>query len=205
LNADDRLRRNLRDALPTGSDFPSPRLLDRIMDDLPAPGRRARRRRWRRRAWLPTLAAAVLLLVVAASTLFSQLQYAGRVEALADLGSVEFLSSQAQPATEYKDMQNRVLPGFNGTVDFNSQPTAAQDIDQILYDERVGRPTVDLVALTHSDLVTLQARGALEDLTPLLHRLQKDRRFAQPALDAARFGTDKQYYIPWLQATYLWS
>jgi multiple sugar transport system substrate-binding protein len=203
LNAHDRLRRNLREALPTETDFPSPRLLDRIMYDLPAPGRRARRRRWRRRAWLPTLAAAVLLLVVAASTLFSQLQYAGRVEALANLGSVEFLSSQAQPATEYRDMQNRVLPGFNGTVDFNSQPTAAQDTDRILYEESVGRPTMDLVALTHSDLVTLQAKGALEDLTPLLHQLQKDRRFAQPALDSARFGTDKQYYIPWLQATYM--
>jgi multiple sugar transport system substrate-binding protein len=149
------------------------------------------------------LAAAVLLLVVGASTLFSQLQYSGRVEALANLGSVEFLSSQAQPATEYRDMQNRVLPGFNGTVDFNSQPTAAQDIDRILYEERAGRPTMDLVALTQSDLVTLQAKGALEDLTPLLQRLQKDRRFAQPALASARFGTGKQYYIPWLQATYM--
>jgi multiple sugar transport system substrate-binding protein len=203
LNAHERLRRNLREALPTGTDFPSPRLLDRIMSDLQAPGRRAARRRPRRRVWLPTLAAAVLLLVVAASTLFSQLQNAGRVEALANLGSVEFLSSQAQPAAEYRDMQGKVLPGFNGTVDFNSQPTAAQDIDRILYEESVGRPTMDLVALTQSELVTLQAKGALEDLTPLLQRLQKDRRFAQATLDSARFGTGRQYYIPWLQATYM--
>jgi multiple sugar transport system substrate-binding protein len=96
-----------------------------------------------------------------------------------------------------------VLPGFNGRVDFNSQPTAAQDIDRIRYEEQLGQPGMDLVALTQSDLATLQADNALEDLTPLLQRLQKDRQFPPAAVDEARFGTDSVYSIPWLQATYM--
>ncbi|HEY4025462.1 MAG TPA: ABC transporter substrate-binding protein, partial [Candidatus Dormibacteraeota bacterium] len=204
----DRLRRDLHGALPTGPGFPGPGLLTRIIDDLRSAGHRAPRRRWRRAAWPPAVAGAALLLVVAGSTLFPRLQgqmYAGRVEFLAtsNFGSVQFLSSQAQPASEYRDMQRRVLPGFNGIVDFNSQPTATQDIDRILYEESAGKPTMDLVALTRSELLALQARGALEDLTPLLQRLQRDRQFAPATLDRARSDTDRQYYIPWLQATYM--
>jgi multiple sugar transport system substrate-binding protein len=62
---------------------------------------------------------------------------------------------------------------------------------------------VDLVALTQSDMAALQTSGALEDLTPLLRRLQQDRRFPRALLDTARFGTDRPYFIPWLQATYM--
>jgi multiple sugar transport system substrate-binding protein len=154
---------------------------------------------------VPALAVLLTLLVVAGQTLFQRALYAGRVEFVAATGNgpVAFISSQAQPAQEYRAMTDRVLAGFNGTPDFNSQPTAAQDIARIGYEQSAGKSTVDLVALTQSDMLTLQASGALEDLTPLLGRLQQDRRFPEALLDNGRFGTDKQYFIPWLQATYM--
>jgi multiple sugar transport system substrate-binding protein len=159
----------------------------------------------RRRTWVPALAALLALSVVAGQTLVQRALNAGRVEFVATTGNglVEFVSSQAQPAKEYRAMTDNVLAGFNGAPDFNSQPTAAQDIARISYEQSAGRSTVDLVALTQSDMLTLQASGALEDLTPLLRRLQQDRRFPQALLDNGRFGTDKQYFIPWLQATYM--
>jgi multiple sugar transport system substrate-binding protein len=213
VSSQDRLRRNLRDALPEGLDPPDPELLERILDGLPDRGdlapRRRRRRPWRgaRRIWPPALAAAVLLAVVGASTLWPRVNgpEAGRVEFLATTGNgaVTFVSSQAQPAAEYRGMKDGVLPGFGGMVDFNSQPSAAEDVARIEYEVKAGQPGVDLVALTHSEMVTLQADGALEDLTPLVQRLQKDRRFQPAALEQARFGTDRQYSIPWLQATYM--
>jgi multiple sugar transport system substrate-binding protein len=202
---DDRLRRNLRDALPIPPGFPSRRLEARIMAGVAAHPRRPAGWRLRRRTWVPALAAILAFMTVAGDTLVQRAQYAGRVEVVASTanGTVEFVSSQAQPAEEYRAMNRSVLAGFNGVPDFNSQPTSAADIDRIRYEQSLGTSTVDLVALTGGDLADLRASGALEDLTPLLGRLQRNRQFPKPLLDDARLGTGAVYYIPWLQATYL--
>ena len=120
-----------------------------------------------------------------------------------NVGQVEFVSSQGQPAKEVQDMNNKVLAGFNGTVDFQSQPTGAQDVDKVLSQHQAGKSTIDVLALQHGDFTTLAAADALEDLTPLLQKLQKDRKFPTQLLSYGKFGSQKQYYIPWLQATYL--
>jgi multiple sugar transport system substrate-binding protein len=207
VNSDERLQRDLRDALNAGPDVPSPRLRHRIMAEVRSRPRRPRTAPvyLRRRAWVPALTVLIALVVLAEPLIAQRFQAAGRVEFLATTGNgqVEFLSSQAQPAAEYRAMTGKVLAGFNGTPDFNSQPTAAQDIARIRYEQKAGRSTVDLVALTQSDMLALQASGALQDLTPLLRQLQQNRRFSELPLDNGKFGTDKQYFIPWLQATYM--
>jgi multiple sugar transport system substrate-binding protein len=158
----------------------------------------------RRRGRLPALAAATMLFVLGAWAVVPRLQDTGRVlPPVAGLGSVEFSGSQAQPASESRAMTTNVLHGFGGVVDFNSQPTAAEDIQTILGGQATGISTIDLTDLTHSDMVALRADDALQDLTPLLRRLQTNRQFPETLLDYGRFGTDKQYYIPWLQATYM--
>jgi multiple sugar transport system substrate-binding protein len=203
---DERLRRNLREALPIPPGLPSPALADRIMGGVAAHPRRLAGWRPRKRTWVPALAAILAFLTVAGGMLVQRPQYAGRVNFVADTtanGTVEFVSSQAQPAPEYRAMNKSVLAGFNGIPDFNSQQTSAADIDRIRYEQSVGTSTVDLVALTDGDLADLQANGALEDLTPLLGRLQRNRQFPQLLLDDARLGTGGTYYIPWLEATYL--
>jgi multiple sugar transport system substrate-binding protein len=100
-------------------------------------------------------------------------------------------------------MSRRVLTGFGGHADFISGPTAAQDVDKVTAEQRTGSGTIDVLALQHGDFTTLGASDALMDLTPLLQRLQKDRRFPQALLDYGKLGTTRQYYIPWLQATYM--
>jgi multiple sugar transport system substrate-binding protein len=120
-----------------------------------------------------------------------------------DVGSVQFLSSQGQPAKEVQDMNDKVLKDFKGTVTFNSQSTESQMTDKVLAEQKAGRGTIDVVGMTHGGLAGLQAADSLMDLTPLLQRLEKDRKFSSGLLDAAKFGTQKQYYIPWIQATYV--
>ena len=204
MNDHERLRRNLRDALPTRPGFPSASLLDRIMWDVSRRGRRGPdgRRRW---TWVQG-AAGFLALIVLVGLLDGKWApvsaNAGRVE-FVSAGPVEFLSSQAQPDREYREMTDKVLARFNGRPDFNSQSTGTEDIARIKYEHAAGRSTVDVIALTHGEMAAVQDSGALEDLTPLLRRLQEDRGFPQPLLDDGRLGTDHQYYIPWLQATYL--
>jgi multiple sugar transport system substrate-binding protein len=121
----------------------------------------------------------------------------------ANVGSVAFVSSQGTPANEGQKMNSQVLAPFNGQADFISGPTAAQDIDKVTAEQKAGRGTIDVLALQHGDFTTLGASDALMDLTPLLQKLEKDRQFPQALLDYGRLGTSKQYYIPWLQATYM--
>src|SRR5947207_258269 len=92
-----------------------------------------------------------------------------------NVGNVEFVSSQGAPANEGQKMNNQVLTGFNGHADFVSGPTAAQDIDKITAEQKAGKGTIDLVAFQHGDFATLGSSDALEDLTPLLQKLEKDR------------------------------
>src|SRR5215471_6280736 len=120
-----------------------------------------------------------------------------------NVGSVEFLSSQGNPANEGQKMNTQVLAGFSGHANFDSGPTAAKDILKVTAEQQAGRGTIDLLALQHGDFTTLGASGALEDLTPLLQKLEKDRQFPKALLDYGKLGTSKQYYIPWLQATYM--
>ncbi len=120
-----------------------------------------------------------------------------------NVGSVEFLSSQGQPAKEVQDMNDKVLKGFNGNADFNSQSTESQIADKVVAEQKAGRGTIDVIGATHGGLAGLQAGDSLEDLTPLLQKLQKDRQFSAALLNNGKFGTQKQYYIPWIQATYV--
>jgi multiple sugar transport system substrate-binding protein len=157
--------------------------------------------RWRR--WLPGLAA-LMLLVTLVSVGAPRMQAAGsRLIASSGTGLVRFIGSQAQPAAEYRAMQ-AVLAGFGGgVVDFDSQPSAATDIQSILDGQVAGISATDLTDLTHSEMLALKTHDSLLDLTPLLQRLQRDRQFPEALLGYGRFGTDRQYYIPWLQATYM--
>ncbi len=154
----------------------------------------------RRRLW-PAALAAILIGAACGGT---PAPAAGPTSGQAkDVGSVEFVSSQGTPANEGQKMNTQVLTGFNGHADFVSGPTAAQDIDKITAEQKAGKGTIDVIALQHGDFTTLGASDALTDLTPLLHQLQKDRQFPPALLDYGRLGTQKQYYIPWLQATYM--
>jgi multiple sugar transport system substrate-binding protein len=121
----------------------------------------------------------------------------------ANVGDVAFVSSQGTPANEGQKMNSEVLTGFNGHATFISGPTAAQDIDKVTAEQKAGKGTIDVLALQHGDFSTLGASGALEDLTPLLQKLEKDRQFPKALLDYGKLGTTHQYYIPWLQATYM--
>jgi multiple sugar transport system substrate-binding protein len=164
----------------------------------------AQARRRSRRHLLPALAmAAALSVLLAARMVTTPLMNVSRT-LVPQVATVAFFGSQAQPAAEARAMTTEVLNGFGEPIDFNSQDTAAQDISAILNEQqKTGVSTIDVIDLTDSDMAALQANGSLQDLTALLHRLEATRTFPGALLEAGRFGTDKQYFIPWLQATYI--
>ena len=165
--------------------------------------RPARGRHPSRRPVLSALAMTAALAVLLAAKMVAPPALANVMRTLVPpVATVAFFGSQAQPAAEVRAMKTEVLNGFSN-VYFNSQDSAATDISTILAEQTTGVSTIDLIDLTDSDMASLQAAGVLQDLTPLLPRLQAHRQFLPALLPAGRFGTDKQYYIPWLQATYM--
>jgi multiple sugar transport system substrate-binding protein len=177
---------------------PAPRGLPRRVE--PGPARRPFRRHL-----LPALAMIAALSVVLASRVVTPPPLANVLGTpVQQVATVAFFGSQAQPAAEDHAMRTVVLNGLREPYFFDSQDTAAQDIATVLNGQKTGVQMIDLIDLTDSDMAALQAAGALQDLTPLLHRLEAEHRtFPKALLDAGRFGTDRQYFIPWLQATYI--
>ena len=56
--------------------------------------------------------------------------------------------------------------------------------------------------MLHGTFPNLLAANALEDLTPFVAKLN-DRPIVKEFMTLGKLGTDKQYYIPWMQATYV--
>jgi multiple sugar transport system substrate-binding protein len=126
----------------------------------------------------------------------------GTSTTLKPAGNVYFLSTQGQPVDEAQNMRQQVLAGFNGQVTFDSAPTSTQDIQTVQAQAQAGKGTVDVLGFLHGEMSTVQKTDALEDLTPLLQRLEKTRQFDPKLVQLGKLGTSKQYYIPWMQATY---
>jgi multiple sugar transport system substrate-binding protein len=118
-------------------------------------------------------------------------------------GHVVFQSSQGQPVNEAEGMRGQVLKGFNGTADFSSNLTDSEITSKVVAEKQTGKSSFDVIAMTAGTFPTLQAADALEDLTPLVQKLEKDRKFNAKLLQYGKLGTQRQYYIPWIQATYV--
>lgn len=113
-----------------------------------------------------------------------------------------FLSTQNTPVEEQEKMRNVILKDFTAAkVDFISDAEGVV-VDRILAEQKSGKVTTGVVGVLHGTFPNLIAANALEDLTPLLAKLS-DRPIVKEFVTLGKMGTDKQYYIPWMQATYI--
>lgn len=117
----------------------------------------------------------------------------------APIGDVTFLSTQLRPVEEAEKVRSQVLSGFGGKVDFIPEEEGPFQ-DRVKAEAAAGSGTVDVLGALHGDFVSLQNADALADLSDLAGRLQGVNA---EYLGLGKLGTDKQYYIPWMQATYI--
>jgi multiple sugar transport system substrate-binding protein len=112
------------------------------------------------------------------------------------------LSTQFNTVTESEAVRRQVLAGFTAApVDFRGE-TAGPFNDRIVAEARAGTPgTVGVIAGLHGDFGSLDL-NLFEDLTPLATKL-KDRGFPTEFMELGKLGTNRQIYIPWMQATYI--
>lgn len=116
-------------------------------------------------------------------------------------GGIIFHSSQFAPVNEAETMRNVILKGAPMLVDFQPQATGPF-VDIPMAQQQAGKMTISVIGGQHGDFPAFVKAGLLQDVTPLLDKLS-DRGFPEGYIKLGKMGTDKQYYIPWAQATYI--
>ncbi len=134
----------------------------------------------------------VLLLVV---------MLTGALGVSAQDGKVTFMSTQFN-IVEETDKARAILADF-GEVDFVPSEEGSM-IDLLKAEAEAGSGTVDLVGALHGTFPVLQNEDLLFDLTDLLAEIEAEVELPAAFVELGKLGTeDYQYYIPWMQATYI--
>ncbi len=117
-------------------------------------------------------------------------------------GKVTIFSTQANPVEEQEKMRGVVLANFPGKAEFVGLEEPAL-IDRVLAEAKAGgKGSADVLIALHGTYPTLTAANALLDLSDLLPDV-KSRGIPDAFMTLGKLGTDKQYYIPVMQATYI--
>jgi len=103
---------------------------------------------------------------------------------------------------EETDKARAILADF-GAVDFVPSEEGPL-IDLLKAEAEAGSGTVDLVGALHGTFPVLQNEDLLFDLTDLLAGIEAEYELPAAFVELGKMGTaDYQYYIPWMQATYI--
>jgi multiple sugar transport system substrate-binding protein len=129
---------------------------------------------------------------------------AGLVTAIANAAPAErliFLSTQFRPIEEAQKMRNLILKSFPQAVDYITEQPQQFPV-RIEAEEEGGTHTIDVVGALHGELQPLVTLDALVPLDDLAHKLA-GRGVPERLLTLGKFGTARQLYIPWMQASYI--
>jgi multiple sugar transport system substrate-binding protein len=152
---------------------------------------------------VPAVLLVALLVAVAAtaSTAGGQTYHGLNVRGAAS--EVAFMSDQASELTEAQAFQTYVLNGYAHGVNFVPVPDGTTPLtDRLRAEAQSGHGSTDLAGGLHSDFDALKQYGLLTDLSGVAAKL-KNAGIAPALLKLGKLGTNKQYYIPWMQATYV--
>ncbi len=116
-------------------------------------------------------------------------------------GNVVMLSTQLNPVQEAEKMRGVILADFPGLVEFVPDADAPFH-DRIAAEVTAGKGTVDVIGALHGSFSVMAPANQLQDLTALRQALA-DRGIPDAYWDVAQLSTDKTYYVPWMQATYI--
>lgn len=125
----------------------------------------------------------------------------GAMDPNADAGEIVWLSTQLRPVEEGEKLRTVILKNFKGKVEYIPEDTAPF-VDRLLAENKTNNVTISLVGGLHGDFPPFIQEGIMADLTDLASRV-KGTGVSDDFMELGKMGTDKQYYIPWMQATYI--
>jgi multiple sugar transport system substrate-binding protein len=116
---------------------------------------------------------------------------------------ITFVSTQFN-VVEEAETERDILSAFEGgTVDFVVSEEGPA-ISLLSAESEAGEGSTDVFGALHGTYPTLVNADVLFDLSDLLAEIETDVDVADAFVELGRMGTsDYQYYIPWMQATYV--
>jgi multiple sugar transport system substrate-binding protein len=111
-----------------------------------------------------------------------------------------FLSTQLRPIDEAQKVRDVLLKGAPKTTYVVDEPSPFTV--RMKAENESGKHTISLVGALHGELQPLAPMGALEPIDDVAARLG-NRGIPAGLMQLGKLGTDKQLYIPWMQATYV--
>jgi multiple sugar transport system substrate-binding protein len=121
----------------------------------------------------------------------------------ADFGNVVIMSTQAVPVLEAEKMRGVVLADFPGQPEFIGVEEPVM-LDRVLAEAQAGRGSIDVLIALHGTLPTLLEADTLMDLSDLSNDVA-DAGIPDAFMELGRLGTANQYYIPLMQATFIFA
>jgi multiple sugar transport system substrate-binding protein len=119
-------------------------------------------------------------------------------------GNVTFVSSQLNPVPEQEAFRNVLLQGYRGRVEAIFPATDAAFEARVRAEAQAGRGSIDLLGALHGTFVTLRDEVPLLDLSDVVRDFTRGKSAINPEyLRLGKLGTNRQLYIPWMQATYV--
>lgn len=115
--------------------------------------------------------------------------------------TVTFQSTQFNIVEEAEKIR-QILNDFDGAnfIGIEEGPL----IDLLIAEDESGAGSTDVIGALHGTFPSLIRRDLLFDLTDLTTRLDEEYDIADAFIELGKMGTtDYQYYVPWMQATYV--
>jgi len=114
---------------------------------------------------------------------------------------IVFMSTQLRPLEEAQKLRDVILKGFPEKVTFVTEDAAPLTI-RMKAEAEAGKRTVSVVGAGHGELQPLAGIDALDGIDDVAAKLA-DRGIPASLMQLGKLGTEKQLYIPWMQATYI--
>jgi multiple sugar transport system substrate-binding protein len=119
-------------------------------------------------------------------------------------GNVTFFSTQLNTVNESEAFRSTMLQGFDGKCDAVFAANDSVFISRVQAEAQSGKGQVDVLGALHGTFSTFQDKSLLIDLSDVAKDFTTGKAAIQPNLmKLGKLGTSKQYYLPWMQATYV--
>lgn len=116
-------------------------------------------------------------------------------------GTATFLSTQLNPIEEAEKVRKVILKDFQGQVDFIPSESGTF-LTRLKAEFQAKKSSISVIGALHGDLLSLSQEGSLAPLDAVIKGLG-DRQFISSLVTLGKLGQKEQYYIPWMQATYI--
>lgn len=136
----------------------------------------------------------LVLLVIATLT--------GALGAVAQDDKVLFMSTQFNTVEE-SEKARTILEGFEGEAEYVGSDEGPM-LDLLRAESEAGTGTVSVIGALHGSFPVLAKDDLVFDMTDLLASIEEETDVNDAFVELGKLGTeDYQYYIPWMQATYI--